>query len=522
MVAHLLKLKLLLLRNSFKRSPWQLVGVIIGGLYGLGIIAMLGVGLFFLGTREPNEIAMYLVLAVSLITLGWTVIPLVAFGVDLTLDPARFTTFTLSRPKLATGLLFSGFIGIPGVLTLLLLLGQTLAWRSNIAAMVAAVICGLLSALMCLALARWSTTSMTSMTGSRKFKDVAGIIAIIPLILLGPIITTSIGGFESALEWLPKVATVLGWTPLGAFAAVPADIASGALLIGVARFVLGLGYLGLVVWAWERGLHKAMENPMAPKTSSKAVGMGMFNIFPSTPTGAVAARTMTYWLKDPRYAASMVMVPLLPVIIYFASVNTGSTMIMMWLGPMLAILMAFSISADISYDSTAFSLHVLTGVSGVADRTGRVIACGLIALPVTLLATILPPVFLDQMYMLPLLLGISLCALLGGLGVSSVASARFTYSVPLPGESPFKTPPGAGARMAVTQLATFGIMFVLLIPVVGLAIAQIVTGNELFGWLALGVGIVLGSIFLLIGIRLGGRWMENRMPELMQAVMVNK
>lgn len=522
MVTHLLKLKLLLLRNSFKRSPWQLVGVIIGALYGLGVIVMLGVGLFFLGTRQPAEISMYLVLAVSLIALGWTVIPLVAFGVDLTLDPARFTTFTLSRPKLALGLLISGFIGIPGILTLLLLLGQSLAWRANIATLSASLICGLLSALMCLALARWSTTSMAQATGSRKFKDVAGIIAIIPLVLLGPIFATSMSGFESALLWLPKAATILGWTPLGIFAAVPGDLASGALLVGLARFVLGLGYLGLVVWAWERGLHKAMENPIAPKTSSKAVGMGMFNVFPSTPTGAVAARTMTYWLKDPRYAASMVMVPLMPVIIYFASVNTGSSMIMMWIGPILAILMAFSISADISYDSTAFSLHVLTGLSGVADRAGRVIACGLIALPVTLLAAILPPVFLDRMDMLPLLLGISLCALLAGLGVSSVASARFTYSVPLPGESPFKTPPGAGARMAVTQLATFGTMFVLLIPVVGLAIAQMVSGNQLFGWLALAVGIVLGSVFLFIGIRLGGRWMENRMPELMQAVMVNK
>ncbi|MFF5793791.1 transporter [Paeniglutamicibacter sp. NPDC012692] len=522
MVAHLLSLKLLLLRNSFRRSPWQLVGVIIGGLYGLGLIIALIAALAYAATLETADILMYLVLAVSAITLGWAVIPLVAFGVDLTLDPARFTTFTISRPKLAAGLLLSGFIGIPGLLTLLLLGSQFLAWRFDTAALVAAVVCGVLASLMCLALARLTTTSMTQMTGSRRFRDVAGIVAIVPLILLGPIIGTVSGGFESALGWLPQLADVLAWTPLGAFAAVPGDLASGAPLTGLLRFVLGLAYLGLTVWAWERSLHRAMETPIAPSASTKAVGMGLFNVFPATPTGAVAARALTYWLKDPRYAASIVIVPLLPVILWFASSNSGTGSLMLGLGPFLAILLAFSISADVSYDSTAFSLHVLTGVSGVADRAGRVIACGIFALPVTLLATILPPVFLGRTELLPAMIGLSVGALLSGFGVASVASARFTYSVPLPGESPFKTPPGAGARMAAVQLCTFGIMSLLLVPALGLTVAQLVTGQMLYGWLALPVGIVLGVVLLIVGIRLGGRWLESRMPELMQAVMINK
>ena len=215
-------------------------------------------------------------------------------------------------------------------------------------------------------------------------------------------------------------------------------------------------------------------------------------------------------------------VPLLPVILWFVSSNSGTGALMLGLGPFLAILLAFSISADVSYDSTAFSLHVLTGVSGVADRAGRVIACGLFALPVTLLAAILPPVMTGRTDLLPGLLGLSVGALLSGFGVASVASARFTYSVPLPGESPFKTPPGAGARMAVVQLCTFGIMFVLLLPALGLLVAQLVTGQVLYGWLALPVGIGLGAVLLVLGIRLGGRWLESRLPELMQAVMVNK
>lgn len=522
MVAHLLRLKLLLLRNSFRRSPWQLVGVGIGALYGLGVVVLLVAGTAQLAEADPALSNTVLVSAASLLTLGWAVIPLVAFGVDLTLDPARFTTFTLRRPTLATGLLLSGFIGVPGTLTLVLLLGQALAWRRDASALAGAVVGGLLGALMCLALARLTTTSMTRLTSSRRFRDIAGILAIIPLILLGPIIGSAAQGIESVLDWLPGLVMVLGFTPLGVFAALPGDLAAGNLALGAGRLLLGLAYLGAVLWAWERGLHRSMENPRAARTGSRAVGMGAFGIFPATPVGAVAARCLTYWLKDPRYAASIVIVPLMPVLLWFTSSNTGNRQIMLVLGPLLGILLAFAISADISYDSTAFSLHVLTGVRGVADRAGRVVGCAVFALPATLLAAILPPLLLGRADLLPGILGVSLCGLLAGLGVASVASARFTYAAPLPGESPFKTPPGAGVRMAVVQLATFGVMSVLLVPALGLLAVQLFTGDPLFGWLALAVGVVEGAGLLVAGIRLGGRWLEARMPELLQAVTVNR
>ena len=57
MVAHLIRLKATLLANGFRRSPWQLVGVVIGGLYGLSLVAMLLVGQFFLGSLEPAVVS---------------------------------------------------------------------------------------------------------------------------------------------------------------------------------------------------------------------------------------------------------------------------------------------------------------------------------------------------------------------------------------------------------------------------------------------------------------------------------
>ena len=95
MVAHLVSLKLALLRNSLKRSPWQLVGLIIGGLYGLGVLATTLVGLAALGAGEAELVGTVLTLAGAALVLGWLVIPVVAAGLDMTLDPARFTTYAI-------------------------------------------------------------------------------------------------------------------------------------------------------------------------------------------------------------------------------------------------------------------------------------------------------------------------------------------------------------------------------------------------------------------------------------------
>ena len=40
MVAHLVRLKLALLRNGLRRSAWQVVGLAVAALYGLGAIVV--------------------------------------------------------------------------------------------------------------------------------------------------------------------------------------------------------------------------------------------------------------------------------------------------------------------------------------------------------------------------------------------------------------------------------------------------------------------------------------------------
>ncbi|MFJ7750687.1 transporter [Arthrobacter sp. NPDC097144] len=523
MVAHLLRLKLTLLRNSLRRSPWQIVGIVLGALYGLFVLTGLFAGLFFLSTTDQELARTAIVLVGAAAVLGWALIPVLATGVDLTLDPARFVTFTVPLPKLLAGLAIGGLIGIPGAVTLLAALASAAVWWRSPAAVAAGVVSALIAVFTCVIAARVTVAASTSLSSSRRFKDISGLVAIIPLVLLGPLIAGIASGVSSASDYLPSLARTVSWTPLGAVWAVPADLALGQTGSAAAKLGIAVVFMGLLAWAWKVLLVRALVTPPHNAGARRKGGkLGFFGVFPGTPTGAVAARALTYWIRDPRYGASLLIIPLLVVVLLFLNRTDGEPVLPLFLGPLVAFLLAYGLSADVAYDNTAFTLHVSTGVSGAADRAGRVLACAVFAVPVVLIASVLPCLLLGRAELLPVVLGVSLGMLLSGFGLSSVVSARYTYNVPLPGENAFKTPPGSGARTFLVQGLGMTAQLVIVLPVLALALAAVLTGSALLSWLTLAAGLLLGAGLLLAGIRIGGRWMDRRGPELLQAVSVNK
>jgi ABC-2 type transport system permease protein len=124
--------------------------------------------------------------------------------------------------------------------------------------------------------------------------------------------------------------------------------------------------------------------------------------------------------------------------------------------------------------------------------------------------------------MLPGLLGITIGVLLTGFAVSSVISGAFVFPVPAPGENPFKARPGGGFMLLLSNVVCWLAVTVLVIPELVLAIVGFVTGEPLWGYLSIVVAIVLGGVLLLVGIRLGGRILERRGPELLAALQQQK
>ncbi|MEA5456122.1 transporter [Sinomonas sp. JGH33] len=517
MVAHLITLKLVLLRNGLRRSVGQLVGLIVGALYGLGILALAIAGLIGLRLAEVHLAGTILVVAGSALVVGWALSPIVVSGVDLTLDPGRFALFPIPLPKLLVGQAAAGVIGIPGACTALALAATTVTWARGPATFVVAAVSAVVALGLCVVLSRLVASAATELATSRRFREASRLLLMIPLMLLGPIIAFTARGIETNVTVFTAIAGVLAWTPVGAAFAAPAAFAAGNGFEGLAQLIIAAASLVLAAWLWSRALARALVTP-ASRASSGSMpaarrGLGAFGWMPATPAGAVAARSLTYWIRDPRYGAALILVPLIPVLLYFSSTQRHNSEVFLLSGPISAFLLAWSLSTDVSYDSTAFSLHLAAGVRGRDDRWGRALALMTFALPASLVITFIPFFFAGRWELLPGYLGLALGVLLSGAGLASTVSARYTVAVPLPGESPFKRAPGNRMQTLLVQLGGMICLGVLVVPEIVLVVLTAVTGAPGFGWAALGAGLALGGGLFVGGILLGGAWLDRRGPE---------
>lgn len=524
MVADLVRLRLTLLANTLRRSVWQTIGFVLAVLYALAVVGGVVVATVVGDTADPGLAGQVIIIAGAAVVLGWWVIPLLAFGVDATLDPQRFVTFGIPRRDLLLGLTAAGLTSVPGAATFLVAVGTAFAWWRTPLAVVAALVGGLLAVMVAVIGSRALTTALAPVLDSRRSRELLMVVALVVAVGFGPIMavlsslasawTDSVAGSRSMLE---SAATTVSWTPFGAPWGLGAAVHDGAWLLVAARLTVSLLAIGGLWWVWDVSLARSLVRPpVATARRLTGEGQGWFDRTPSTPTGAVTARCLVYWLSDPRYSASVAIVPLLPILLVI--LGGGVSDALLFLAPGTALLLAFSISADIAYDHTAFVLHSATGVSGWADRAGRVLALTALSAPV-LVAFLVGTLALTGRWDLgPMLVGLTVGGFGVTAGVSSVMSVWFIYPVPKPGDSPMKQPQGAGMAAMIAQAANIVVSVVLILPAAVPAILTLVVG-PVFGWVTLGVGVVLGIGICLAGIRLGAQRYDRRAPELLQRVL---
>ncbi|MCL1800333.1 MAG: hypothetical protein FWG25_03070 [Promicromonosporaceae bacterium] len=532
-ISTFLGLKWTLLLNGFKRSTWVLVFAIIGALSVLGAVGFAIFGAIVGGGLNIELTGQILIAVGALAVLCWLLLPLMMFGVDATIDPHRFSLYPLPLSRLMLGLAGAGVIGIPGLASLLAFAGVALAWWRTPAVLPLALIGAIGALALCIIGSRSLTTWLAPKLEKRRIKEIIAVIIIIPLVLSGSIIAffaeriDAAGGFSA--EMFGRIANVIGWTPFGAPWGIPAAAAAGEWFGAVMRLlVLAASLVGL--WLlWQRSLRRALEHPAEQATkSAPAKGLGWFGRLPATPTGAVAARTATYWVRDPRYAVSLAIIPLFPVMFLVGTqTGTGATEgVEFWIGALMAIIlgpltgwvMGFSVSNDVAYDYTAFALHLSTGVPARADRLGRILPMLTIGVPLTAIFSIISAAVIGHWAWLPALIGVSWGSLFAALGVSAASSAKFVYPVPKPGESPFKQPQGAAGAQMLGQFAAMGVSFLVSLPILGLGVWAILGNSLVVGWLTSLLAPAIGIVVLILGVRFGARLLEANGPELLQKV----
>jgi len=520
-VALIVRLKWQLLRNGLRRSTPQLVGVILSVLYGVVVLAQGMTGLISLRLEPSSDVArIAITVGGSAVTLGWALLPVIAYGIDETLEPARFATFSIPRRQLVLGLLLSSLVGVPAAVTTILAFGTVITWSRSVLGLLVAPFAAVVAVLTCVALSRVTSTAFSAMTRRRRGKEMVSLLVLLIALGIG-VASSSIMKSLSAPGLLAHVADTLGWTPLGLAWSAPADIVGGAIGTGLLRLGLALIVLVAALMAWDLLLRSALENPRATSSAGSGTGptardsgLGWFRWLPATPTGAVAARSMTSWRRDPRYVSSGALMLLLPLGLLVSPLTGGSRAWSLAMAPAAGFLLGWSTHNDIAYDGTAFWGHVATGLSGRADRLGRLAPTAMAGAVLLPLYAAVACVLTGRWSLWPALVGIGLGFLLGGFGVASVMSALKPYPVPGPGENPFGAPPGSSALTVVVQALAGFAVFVVNLPLLALGVGAL-TGRVWLGWLCLGLGVVLGSLALSLGTWWGARIYDHRAPELL-------
>ncbi|MGO2660045.1 hypothetical protein [Mycetocola reblochoni] len=520
MVAELLRLRFRVLGNTLSRHPWQLVGMIIGGLYALGLLAGAVAGLVALrvgeGQIDPSLRDAILVIAGSLLVLGWTVGPFVRTGGDDVLDPSRFSHLPIATDTLLRAAFVATLLGIPGIVTIVAVLATVIPWTVSLPAALAALIGGALGVVTCVIASRVVASLANRLAAGRRFREVVGLIVIVPLVLLAPLLNL-IGAAASSLTDLPGiVAPVLAWTPLGAPWAIPADVAAGHGGVALLRLLLCLAVIALLALAWKRVTIASLGRPATASTRTRSrSGAGLFDVVPATVAGAIAARALIYWFKDPRYSRQLVSVVALPVL-FLALGSVGPSGFMIPLaGPLVAAMLALTMYTDVSYDGSAFAAHLTRSVRGRDDRWGRAAAGLVLGIPLTVVVVVVSAlVGGDGADAVPLL-AISLTVLFAGVGISAVSSAAVVMPVQKPSDSPFSTPPGSAGISLLLSLVVMVALLVVTAPVVVPGIIAMVTGSTAALVTTVVVAIVLAPALLVIGVVVGGRVLDRKGPELL-------
>lgn len=520
MVATLLRLRFRVLGNQLSRSPWQLVGFVFGALYGAAVLFGALAGLVFLGFGDLTLATNVIVGAGSLVTLGWILGPLVVFGVDTTLDPTRLVVFPMSLRRMMVALTLAGVCGIPGIVTSVAALGTLATWVHWPIAIVAALVCVPLAVLTAVIASR----TVASMLGSqRRLREASGVLVLIPLMLAGPIIAGVATGFAVNLETLAVVVRILGWTPLGAAWSVPADVAAGDWIAAAAKFAIALATPALLWLLWRWSLADSLSHPRSGSAAAVKPGrIGIFGRVPATAAGAVFARSLTYWVRDPRYLRQLIVVPLIAVLLWFYIRDGDVAMGLSFAAPIIALMVGIVLYADISYDGTAFGTEVATGASGRADRLGRTLAAAVIAVPLVLIAAVVPFIFSQDWARFPGILGMSIGILLTSYGVCAVTSAQLVIPVPASGDSAFTRVPGTTFLQGLAFLGIWLVAVVLSSPAIVIAIIAFFTANAVLSWIAFVVGTVMGLVVVIVGIRVGGRMLDQTGPVLLSRLKAMK
>jgi ABC-2 type transport system permease protein len=523
----LIQLKLRLLRNALRASAGAkaafIASTILAALVAAGVFALLA------ALRGNSDAVDLTTVIFTLFAFGWLILPLIAFGLDATLDPATLALYPLRTRSLAVGLLAASATGAWPLATLIGLLGVTVGLARGAAGVLIAVLAVLLQVLFCLTLARFVTTGLAGLLRSRRGKDFAALL-IIPIFALYeafvqivPRLTAegkvSAGTFAGVDGWLR-------WIPPGLAAHAIVDASDGHLgtallrLVPLAALIVALGLL------WIRSLGRALVTADT-STQSAAVHGGALPFGRYGLRGTVAAR---FWVYQRREPVSVIYWGIVVVIMGACSVSTILTPhyhVALNLSAVFGAAFVGIFRANtIGLTGAGFGLEAMA----LSDRrswrayfSGQDVAIAVIAVPLlTGVSFVLAAVARHPVDGFR-----GMAADLAGIGAALALANIFTAALAYPAEkragSP--TPRPASGYAGSSVAGTLGSLIV-----VGLLVAPVIVAGTLWTSAPATVRMPVlaacaaayGLVLAWIGLRIAARVAGGKLPELYQVAIRSK
>jgi ABC-2 type transport system permease protein len=395
------------------------------------------------------------------------------------LRPELFALLPLPRRRLARALLLVGLLDPANVLLAAALTATVHAGvRDGTAATVVAVAAGGLTVLLTSVLA--TVVAGLLGPGSRRGHDAGTVVAAVlisGLAVAGTLLPTLLaalrdrraGGLSAVLRALPP-----GWGPRAIAAAGHGEFA-GTLVPLAALAALSAG----VAAAWPAVLGRRMLG-RRPDRRAVAHTAPVRTALVRTPTGAVVAKELRLWLRDPiRLTCLIIALVVGPATCVLPRVTAGTDLLLPFGGAMTVVIAGACACNLYGNDGSSVWLTVLAPGSARADVYGRQLAWLLVVAPYALASTLVLTAAARSAPDWPAAIGL-LAALLGG-GAGVAAYGSLIAVQPLD---------EAGNPTPAWSLK----VHVALVAVAATAAPPLVVVLAGGGWAAVAVGVVSGTV----------------------------
>lgn len=543
------RLKLRLLANRLRGSSGQVV-LFLGGVAVALSFTFAGFAIFIAPAfSDPEVWTLVSGFGGTGLVVGSVLLPLLWFGVDDTLDPARFALLPVPRWRMVAGLLVAALLSVPAAGLLVATTGLLVpaAVHGGVAAAVAQAVGVVAGMLLCVTAARAVVNAFASMLRSRRMRDLAGILLAVLGAAIGPAQLMLMSTVPNAeLAQLARAAEVLGWTPLAAPYTLGLEVAAGRPWAVALKLVITLATVALLLGWWARSLESAMRGAVAsggPKVR-EAAGTSVGQLFPrplrglpASPFGAMVAREVRYWWRDARRRANLITIAVLGVLVplmvtLFAPAHPANqagregtvefslsfsgevSPLLLWSACVFVGAFAATVMANqFGFDATSYAAHLVIPVRGETELRARAVGYAVLVVPVLLVAGGVLAGLRGQPQDMLAAWGLLLVGFSAGMAVNMPLSVLAPYALP-EGSNPFATASGSG--MAKSFLAFLSLLVTFVVAGPALLTAHLLP--QVWPWLAVPAGVGYGVAVVALSCYITGDLLEHRRPRLLAAI----